>query len=211
MRNLLFGFMAVVALSITMANGSFAAEEAKSKPSAMVMDEAAMKKMMEIANPNENHKLLESLVGNWTYTVTMKMQPDAPTQQSSGTNINKMIMGGRFLQQEVSGSMDMGGKSQPFNGFGLIGYDNMAQEFKGIWIDDMTTGMMNSVGHYDAKTKIITDKGTFSCLMTGQKNAPFRSELKFIDNDNYGYAMYMMDKDGKEYKSMEILYKRKNK
>ncbi len=208
MKNLLFGFMAVAALSITMANTSFATEESKSKPAAMVMDEAAMKKMMEVSSPNENHKLLESLVGNWEYSITMWMQPDAPAQQSSGKNIGKMIMDGRFLQQEVSGSMDMGGKSQPFTGLGIMGYDNMSQEFKGIWIDNMGTGMMSSTGYYDAKTKTITDKGTFNCPMTGQKNATFRSELKFIDNDSHSYTMHVMDKAGKEYKSMEILYKR---
>ena len=209
MRNLFFGLMAGFALSVTIVSSSFSAEEAKSNSAPMAMDEAAMKKMMEISSPNEKHKLLESLVGDWTYTVTMRMQPDAPAQESSGTNSNKMIMGGRFLQQEVKGSMDMGGKTQPFNGLGIIGYDNIGQEYKGIWIDDMATGMMSSVGHYDAKTKILSDKGTYSCPMTGKKDTPFLSELKFIDNDNYSYSMYTADNAGKEFKSMEITYKRK--
>lgn len=211
MRKSICVLAASFALAITSVSGAFAADEAKSKPAAMPagMDEAAMQKMMALGSPSENHKLLESLVGEWTHTVTMKMQPDAPAQESSGTNTNKWIMDGRFIQEEASGSMDMGGKSQPFLGLGIVGYDNMNQEFTAIWIDNMMTGIMTSKGQYDAKTKTITEKGTMSCPMSGEKNKPFRSEVKLIDNDNYTYSMYTKDKSGKEFKSIEVVYKRK--
>ena len=36
----------------------------------------------------------------------------------------------------------------------------------------------------------------------------FRAEWKIVDNDNLLYTMFMKDEAGKEFKAMEIAYKR---
>ena len=50
-----------------------------------------MAMMLELAKPGENHKLLASGVGSWTYTAKMWMNPDpnAAPSESSGTSITK--------------------------------------------------------------------------------------------------------------------------
>src|SRR5947207_5656498 len=53
-----------------------------------------MKQMMELAKLNENHKLLASMAGTWSYTVTMWMAPGAPPSKSTGTAVRKSIMEG---------------------------------------------------------------------------------------------------------------------
>ncbi len=165
-----------------------------------------MAKMMELMQPGEMHKILESLAGSWTYTSTMQPMPGAPAEQSSGTSENVVLYGGRFLSSKVTGTMNMNGQSTPFEGQALMGYDNIAQQFQGVWYDSFATGMMVSTGIYDAATKTITEKAEASCPITGGKRS-FRNEMTFIDADHYSYTMYATDPaGGAEFKMMEIQY-----
>ena len=167
------------------------------------MDEAMMAKMKEYGTPNENHQLLQKLVGDWDYTMKWWMAPDGPADESTGTNEIKSILGGRFIEQNVSGTSN----GQPFEGRGTMGFDNSKKEYNFVWIDNMGTGMMLSNAAYDPATKTFSEKGSFSCPLKGETS--FRGKTKIIDDDTFTYEMYMNDKDGKEFKSMEVDYKRK--
>ena len=72
----------------------------------------------------------------------------------------------------------------------------------------MGTGMMHGSGSYDASSKIIKDKGTFTCPVR-EKPVDYRSEWKILDKNNTRFSMWAPDfETGKEYKQMEIVYKR---
>src|ERR1041385_2133031 len=82
-------------------------------PAASAPSEAdMMKQMMELSKMNENHKLLSSLDGNWTYTIKMWMNPDpnAKPQESKGTAARKSVMGGRYFTMDVTGKLQMPGE-----------------------------------------------------------------------------------------------------
>ncbi len=166
------------------------------------MDDEMMAKMKEYGTPNENHKVLEYFIGSWMHTVKWWMSPDAPPEVSSGSTEVKSILGGRFIEQTAIGT-SMG---QPFEGRGIIGYDNVKKEYNSIWIDSMATGMMTATATYDAATKTMTEKGTASCPINGE--IFFRNEIKIVDDNTYTYEMYTNDKSGKGFKMMEITYKR---
>lgn len=199
MKKLLISMLATCAMAT-------AAMAADTTPPADMPDEAAMKKMMELTTPGENHKVLNQLVGNWTYTISFKMAKDAPEQTSTGNSENAWILDGRFLQQKVSGVMDMGGQKQSFNGIATIGYDNGKREYQSTWMDNMNTGLMTATGQYDATTKTLKEGGEFFCPI---KNSIVKtqSELQFVDADHFTYTTY--DVSGEKYKSMEIKYTRK--
>lgn len=156
------------------------------------------------STPGEQHKILKELSGNWKHTLKWWMKPGTNPEMHTGTNTNKMILGGRFLQQDAKGKA-MG---QPFQGVGLTGFDLLREEFQSVWLDNMSTSMMSSTGTYDAATKTIKETGTFSDAMTGEKNRWYRAEWKILDKNNYTYEMYVKGTDGAEFKSMEITYKR---
>jgi hypothetical protein len=194
---------------ISMIATSKAAEESKEKQESVKQrasehdHDAMMEKLKEFATPNENHKVLGTLVGNWDNTVKSWMSPDAKPEESKGTSEIDWIMGGRFVEQEVKGTF-MG---QPFEGIGIIGYDNEKKQYQSIWIDNMGTGITTGSGNYDPSTKTLTDQGTFSCPAEGQKS--YRGVTKIIDQDNFTYEMFMAGPDGKEFRAMEIVYTRK--
>lgn len=180
-----------------------ATEAAPAGPSA-----EEMAKMMELMTPGEMHKKLEGLAGSWTYTSTMLPTAQAPVEESSGTSENTVTFGGRFLVSTVKGTMKMGEQSMPFEGQSIIGYDNIAKQYQGVWFDSFATGMMTSTGTFDEATQTIKEDAVASCPMTGGKRS-FRNELKFIDADHYSYTMHSADPaSGTEYKMMEIQYTR---
>lgn len=177
---------------------AFAAEKSK---------EEMMKKMQEAMTPTESHKLLEQMVGSWTFTSKFWEKADAKPEESKGTSTMKMIMGGRYLHQEVKGKA-MG---MDFDGLGLMGYDNIKKQYDSFWIDSMSTAMMRGTGSYNAATKTFDDKGEYSCPMSEKKSAEFRSEWKIVDKNNSVFSMYGKGHtgEGKEFKMMELTYKRK--
>jgi hypothetical protein len=189
--------------SLSIAVTSQAGQDSKGNKTSEYDHDAMMEKWKEFSTPNENHKVLDPLVGDWDYSIKWWMSPDVKPEESKGTSNIKWIMGGRFIEQAVEGT-SMG---QPFEGMGLMGYDNEKKQYQSIWIDNMGTGMMKGSGNYDPNTKTLTDQGTFSCPAEGEKS--YRGVLKMIDNDNFTYEWYMPGPDGKEFRAMEIVYTRK--
>jgi hypothetical protein len=171
------------------------------------MDPAMMEAWKKAATPGPDHKILDSLAGEWDHTVKHRMTPEAAWEEMKGENTNKWILGGRFLQSETKGpAMVEGG--EPFEGWGFIGFDNVTNKYQSVWLDNMGTGMMISTGEYDSAIKTLKENGDFSCPLKGT-NMPYRAEWKFIDNNSYSYEMYTKDDKGKEFQSLIVSYTRK--
>ena len=130
--------------------------EVKNEQMAQPLDSATMMKNMEAyAAPGDVHKMLAKSNGTWNIEITGWMAPGAPPFTSKGTNVNKMIMGGRYQQSDVTSNM-MGA---PFTGQGITGYDNAKKVFVSSWIDNMGTGIMRLEGPWDEANKSITLSG----------------------------------------------------
>lgn len=158
----------------------------------------------KFSTPGAGHKALNDLAGKWKFTMKWWPAADAKPEESKGTSTAKWIMGGRFLQQDVTGKA-MGEK---FVGQGFIGFDNVREQYQTVWFDNMSTHMMLGTGTFDAATKTLKETGEYSCPMTGAKHKPYRTELKIVGPKEHTYAMWTKGEDGKEFKSMEITYKK---
>lgn len=157
---------------------------------------------MKYTKPGEGHKIFKPLEGKWKHTMKWWAKPGDKAEEHTGTNTNKLILGGRFLQSEAKGKA-MG---QPFNGLGITGYDTLKEQYQSVWLDNMGTAMVLSTGTYDAATKTLKEEGSFSDAMTGEKNKTYRAEWSFAEKNKYTYAMFTKDTEGKEFKSLEIIY-----
>ncbi|MEY2499340.1 MAG: hypothetical protein QOD12_2896 [Verrucomicrobiota bacterium] len=170
-----------------------------------------MKQMMELAKLNENHKLLASMAGTWSYTVTMWMAPGTPPSKSTGTAVRKSVMEGRYLTGDYTGKFKMPGadgkmKETNFQGMSMDAYDNVKKKFVSGWVDNMGTGIMISEGTYDAATKTFTYTGEYEA-MPGVKSK-VREVIKTPDKDHMTMEYYE-DRGQGEAKAMEISYTRK--
>jgi hypothetical protein len=177
---------------------------AKEKKQDKQMDPQAMMEMYQkLATPGEPHKLFASLAGSWTTKTKSWMEPNKPPMESTGTCEQKMLLDGRFLQQECTGEM-MG---QPFTGIGMTGYDNHTKKYVSTWMDSMGTGIFFMEGTASADGKTITERGSYNDPIEGPMK--LRGVTKIVDNNTETFEMYGTGKRGKEMRMMEIIYTRK--
>lgn len=165
---------------------------------------AMMKAWMDYATPGAMHSMLAKDDGAWTVDITSWMSPDAPPEKSTGTATNKMIMGGRYQQSTFKGSFG----NMPFEGMSTLAYDNAKKIFVNTWIDNMGTGIMTMEGTYDSATNQINFSGKSTDPLTG-KDCIMRQTFKIVDENTQKMEMFATYPGGKEYKSMELVYKRK--
>ena len=163
--------------------------------------EAAMAAMQAAATPGEHHSFLASLEGDWSFAMKVWMQPGQPPMENPGTSKKTMLMGGRFLQEEVAGSM-MG---NTFNGFGMTAYDNTAGEFINTWLDSMGTTIAIARGQRDGDT--LEMHGEYLDPMSKQ-TMKVRYVTRKVDDDKHVFEYYMTAPGAEEAKSMEIEYTR---
>lgn len=180
----------------------FAAVFSVSLSFAQTPSETEMKTWMEYMTPGDMHKLMSSCSGTWEAEITMWMASDQPPTKSKGRAVYEMIMGGRYQQGKFTGEFS----GMPFEGMGLLGYDNIRKEFESVWVDNMGTGTMFMRGTIDSKSKMITFKGKMIDPMA-KKETDVKQIFKFVDENTQVLEMYVMQ-GGKEFKTMEISYKK---
>ena len=152
--------------------------------------------------PGEPHTALAELAGDWRYVVTFWEEPGTPPATYKGLATKTMILGGRFLQEEISGEPT----DHPFKGFGITGYDNVTKQYVGMWLDNHNTGISSSTGQRDSKG-VQTFQSSFSDPATG-KTVRKRSVARVVDRDHHTYESFVTMPDGKEWLHMRIEYTR---
>jgi hypothetical protein len=164
--------------------------------------QAMMELYTKLAEPGEPHKLFASLAGSWTTKTREWMEPDKPPVESTGSAEMKMLLDGRFLQQEFTGNM-MG---KPYSSVGISAYDNIRKRYVSMWMDTMSTGIFIMEGTASADGKTITLTGQHAEPGGGQMT--HRAVWKIVDGNTQTFDMYGAHPGGKEMKMMEITYTR---
>lgn len=177
---------------------------AKGKKAQKPMDPQAMMELyQQLAQPGEPHRQLASLAGSWTTKTKEWMEPNQPPTESTGTAEMKMLLDGRFLQQELTGQM-MG---QPFSGIEITAYDNLRQRYVTSWMSNTSTMIFMMEGTASADGKTVT--------LTGRHPEPgggymtHRAVWKIVDSDHQTFDMWGTQPGGKEMKMLEITYTRR--
>lgn len=168
--------------------------------------EEDMKACVMAATPGKMHEKMAKDAGIWAGKTSMWMAPGAEPMKSECTSTMTPIMDGRYLKVEIAGEMPGMG---PFVGFGINGYDNVAQKFVSTWIDNQGTGIMYGTGELSADGKVLTWKFTYNCPIT-KKPVIMREVETHTGPDSMTLEMFGPEpKSGKEYKMMSIEFSRK--
>jgi hypothetical protein len=165
--------------------------------------QAVMEVYGKLATPGAPHKWLARMAGSWNTKTRAWMEPDKPPMESTGTCEQKMILGGRFLQQEFTGDM-MG---SPFSGLGVIGYDNHTKKYVSTWMDTMGTAILFFEGTASKDDKTVIQKCHYDDPIKGPMT--WRSVTRIVDENTHLFALSGIDKTGKEEKMIEVTYTRK--
>ena len=190
----------LAAATLLVSLGAFAGDTPDKKK--MDMDPAMMEAMMKAGMPGDAHKSLSAMAGTWDTKMKFWMMPGAEPMSGTGKSENKMVMGGRYLEQRFQGSY----AGMPFEGLGHTGYDNVKKQYWGTWLDSMSTCLVTATGKIDGKT--MTFNGTTTDPMSG-KDTPFEERITILDADHHNFEMWGPGPDGTMFKMMEIAYSRK--
>jgi hypothetical protein len=167
-------------------------------------DEAQMQAWAKAMTPGAPHAELAEQAGEWRMAGTMWGEKGAPPVTFKGLATKTMVLGGRFLQEEVTGDF----MDHVFHGLGLTGYDNVTKQYVGVWLDNMATGLPYFTGQADGPGA-RTFKSMANDPMTG-KAIRTRSVGKQVDHDHLTYESYITLPDGTEQLHMRLEYTRVN-
>ncbi len=197
----LIGGIAALALVVSAVPGVTPAEDAKPPQDPQEL----VKALEEAGKPGPEHAKLQPLVGTWTYTCKFWMDPSQPPMESQGTIERTWVLGGRFLEEKVTGTTFEG--KPGFEGFGLIGYDNGRQKYTSSWACNSCTSTCNGLGSADSSGTRFTFETESFCPLQ-KKVVKGREELRLVTDDRTVAESYQII-DGKEVKMMELVSLRK--
>lgn len=171
----------------------------------MAMTPEQMMAMMQFMAPGDVHTDIAKMAGDWTVSAKMWEGPGTEAMMMDYEVSGQMILGGRYLQEDSTGSF-MG---QEFKGFMLFGYNNGTEEYFSIWLDNFGTGMALSKGKANREGKVEMT-GTMEDWMA-PAGRPFRSVMESQGKDAHTLHMWGIDENGAEFKTMELAYTRKQR
>jgi len=168
---------------------------------ALAQSPEEMEAWQRAMTPGAPHADLAQQAGAWKYVLRIWSEPGVEPLVLEGVSTKTMIMGGRYLQEELNGEF-MG---QPFTGFGITGYDNVAGEFVSIWLDNMGTGISLFKGRSDDSGAHVYDGEQLTPTGEPMKT---RSVGRTIDADHHNFESYVKQPDGSEHLHMRVEYTR---
>ena len=209
MKNLLLSFLILGLIFNSCKNEETQKpEEAKAKEEIITEtkpDSATVAKAwIDYATPSKAHEMLAKDNGTWNAELTFWSPENPQEMKSTATVTYKMIMDGKYQEGIYSGDMF----GAPFEGKGMVAYDNATEEFISTWIDNMGTGVLVTRGKYDEATKTSTFYGEMVDPVT-KKAKKIKEVITYIDDNNQKMEMFDVLENGKEFKTMQVVSKRK--
>jgi len=167
----------------------------------MEMDPAMMAEMMRMAMPCQEHAELMRGAGEWEMSYRMRMAPEAPWMDATGSMTARPILDGRYLLEEQEFTF-MG---MPMKGVSITGFDNSTGEYTSMWADNMSTWWISSRGKKNDQGA-IDFRGT---MKDAAGERPFRMEILHVSEDEMTLRMFDTIPPQGEVEVMQVTGKRK--
>jgi len=167
-------------------------------------DKQMLEMMEKYGTPGKEHEFLKKFVGDWMVEMKSWMKPGDPPMMSKGTIKTRPIFDGRYVEGRFEGMM----MDRKYLGLEIIGFDRFQKKYITLWIDTMGTGFFTTSGMLDASGMVLTETGTMPDPMTGGTQK-VKDVTTFMPDGSYKFEMFMVMPDGKEFKSMEFVAKKK--
>jgi hypothetical protein len=154
--------------------------------------------------PQQEHRWLDKLVGEWSSEMECSMGPGEPTTTSRGTESVRSL-GGLWTIGEGDGEMPDGGTARSVM---TLGYDPKAGRFVGTFIASVMTHMWTYSGSLVESGRVLAldaDGPSF----TGEGTAKYQDRIEFVDDDHRILTSQALGDDGQWHRFMTAHYRRK--
>ncbi len=158
----------------------------------------------KLADPGPEHELLASLEGSWKQEIRLWMSPGAEPLISAGKTVNRMILGGRFLQcHSEAGEGEMRMESLT-----IMGHDNRSGEYTLIGLDTWGTYYITASGSLDHGSSVITMSGRNADPIMGFEQV-YDIVVRLVNEDKYVIEVIFRNPEmtggADEFKMVEII------
>ncbi len=145
------------------------------------------------------HNNLHQWAGHWREEYKIWNNPKDEPATVRLERDSRIEAEGKFLNSSTMGMMN----NMPYEGHGIIGFDNVKQVFVKTWYDNLSTSILVLEGTINEKEKTIEYRGTTMNPMT-KTPVNIRQVQDFSNPETQTLTVYMQGDDGNEIKSMEI-------
>jgi len=156
------------------------------------------------AEPQEQHRWLQKLVGEWDVEFEAVMGPDQPSTKSAGTE-SVRALGDLWVLGEGRGEMPDG---TPATTVLTLGYDPQKQRFVGTWIGSMMTYLWVYDGELDAAQRVLTLNSDGPSMTGDGALAKYRETIEFKSDDHRVFTSRVLGDDGTWQQFMTAHYRR---
>ena len=132
------------------------------------------------AEPQQEHRWLEALVGEWISEAECSMGPGQPPSKTKGTERVRSL-GGLWVLAEGEGEMPGGGQATMLL---TLGFDPQRKRFVGTWIGSMMTHLWVYDGGLDAAGKVLTLDAEGPDFANPGKLAKYQDIIEIVDRDH---------------------------
>ncbi len=154
--------------------------------------------------PGEVHEQLAKRVGTWKVASWMHPEDGGAPQLTQMTSTIEPMYGGRYFVERLQGEF----LGEPFEGFGIVGYNNVSRRYNSIWMDSMSTGIEYFTGFYSVEDGgVIWFGNSTDPVVGGMRRA--KIVTRTISDDEHSMTLGLLEPTSGEYgKSMEMFYTR---
>ena len=155
--------------------------------------------------PQEEHRWLQKLVGDWTYEGEAPMKPGEAPVKFSGTETVRKI-GELWVLGEGRGVVPGGEEGTSII---ALGYDPQKQAFVGTWFGSMMNQLWVYEGELDAGKRKLTLNTEGPNMQKEGELANYREVIELPDDDRRTFTSFVEGEDGSWQQIMTTTYRRK--
>ena len=154
--------------------------------------------------PQNEHRWLQKLIGEWTFDGEAMMGPDQPAETFTGRE-HVRSLGGLWILAEGQGEMPGGGEATMLM---TLGYDPQRKRFVGNWIGSMMTHLWVYNGALDAAGRVLTLEAEGPSMAGDGTMATYRDVIELTDDDHRVLTAHVLGDDGTWQQFMTSNYRR---
>lgn len=159
---------------------------------------------MQTPEPQESHRWLQRLVGEWSWEMEAPAGPDQPPAKHEGTESVRPL-GELWTLGEGSSTMPDG---SPATTLMTLGYDPARQRFVGTFVGSMMTYLWIYEGSLDEAGEVLTLDAEGPDFSGGDKLVKYQDIIEWVSDDHRVLRSRMLGDDGEWQQIMEAHYRR---
>jgi len=154
--------------------------------------------------PQQEHRWLEKLLGEWTYETEAVMEPGKPPVKASGTESVRSL-GSAWVLCEGRGEMPDGNTATTVM---TLGYDPKKGRYVGTYIGSMMAFLWVYDGGLDPSSKVLTLDTEGPGFSGDGKLAKYKDIVEIKDDDHRVLRSEYLGDDGEWHSFMTMTYRR---